>query len=56
MLILAIAAAAYLVLALALVLVIDNMVALIFPETRTTSVRTLSFTKAFAAVQRFNRR
>jgi hypothetical protein len=56
MLILAIAALTYLIFALALVLAIDNMVAFIFPERPATSVRMLSFSKAFAAVQRLNKR
>lgn len=56
MLVLTIAALIYLALALGLVLVIDNMVGLLFPETRSASSRLFNLSKAFSVSQRFIRK
>ncbi|AJD44950.1 hypothetical protein C9413_18150 [Rhizobium sp. SEMIA 4085] len=56
MLILSLAAFLYLVLALGLVVAIDNMVGLVFRETRSQSFRLFNFGKALSGFQRLSRK
>ncbi|APO79108.1 hypothetical protein AM571_PC01376 (plasmid) [Rhizobium etli 8C-3] len=56
MLILSVAAFLYLVLALGLVVAIDNMVGLVFRETRSPSGRLVNFSKALSGFQRPSRK